>query len=571
VIKIKKRTLIKELRFVFLLLLILTVLLATQNTLLIKSENIQFDSIRDSDWFWTDTEVISSESSLNSEYPEVVEDALGNVHVVWMDFTNYLSSGTDRDIFYKRWEINTKSWTSTEVISESAFESFNPDIAVDSQDNVHIVWDENLQDILHKQWNVSSQSWTSITTISTESTAETYTPKIYVDLSDNLHVVWIDNSDYLGAGAGEYDIFYKIFNYTKKSWSTTQVVSTESNQHSYVSKLTVDSLGNVHVVWDDDTDYLSSGSDRDIFYKCLDAATKIWQPAEVLSNESTVLSLNPDIACDSSDNVHIVWQDETGFFGSEGDNDIFYIIYDRESTSWTIPEVISDMGEAQSYLPSIEVDFENNIHVAWEDSAVYDGADTDIDIFYRMFSSLTESWTRTEVISTDSTYASRIASLAIGIYGSVNIAWYDYTNLSYCGGDDDIFIKRFTGPPTEPTLASIVPGQINIDTLDINWNDVKGVKQYYVYRDTSFIFSVDHLDPISTVSTNTIFDTLPSTGIYYYVVVADNAIFNSSLSNCVYVEYKLVHVREFVIPISIMTIVAILVITLGIRRKRNKQ
>lgn len=50
-------------------------------------------------------------------------------------------------------------------------------------------------------------------------------------------------------------------------WSPTEVVSTESTGNSYNPSLAVDTLGNVHVAWDDLTDYLESGTDEDIFYK----------------------------------------------------------------------------------------------------------------------------------------------------------------------------------------------------------------------------------------------------------------------------------------------------------------
>ncbi|NPD89717.1 MAG: hypothetical protein HGN29_13480 [Asgard group archaeon] len=120
-------------------MLISFVLLATLNALQIKSENGQFESIRDSDWFWTDTEVLSKESTQNSEFSEITTDSIGNLHIVWWDPTNYLGAGTDRDIFYKRWETDSNTWTVTEVVSESTAESFAPDIAIDSLDNVHFV------------------------------------------------------------------------------------------------------------------------------------------------------------------------------------------------------------------------------------------------------------------------------------------------------------------------------------------------------------------------------------------------------------------------------------------------
>ena len=568
-IKIKIRILSKDLKIVFILLLISTLLFTTQKTLTVNATKGQLESIRDSDWFWTATKVISTESTDTAQFPEIAIDSVGNLHVVWEDLTDYLSSGTDRDIFYKRWEVNTNTWTTTEVISEGDVPSLGPDIAVDSSDNIHFVWGEFSSSIEYRKWVAATQSWSSIITISTESTANPSSPSIEIDTSDNIHVVWSDDTDYLGSG-GEYDVFYKIWNETKQAWSTTQVVSTESTDPSYTPQLTIDSFGNVHVTWYDSTDYLGAGLDLDIFYKYLDASTKIWQPTELLSNESNGISSNPDLAVDSLDNVHLVWDDEAGFDGAQGGPEIFYSIRDKESETWTIPEVISDAGETFSYFPSIDIDKEDNIHVAWEDDSVYHGAENDYDIFLRMYSSNKEIWLDTEVISTDSTSTSRFASIAIGKYGSVNIAWADWTNLTYCGGDADIFFKKFIGPPAEPKLEPIVPDQIGTDMLQLRWFNAEGVRNYYVYRDISYIWSVDHLDPIDTLSVDTTMDTLPTTGVYYYVVVADNLYFNSSVSNCIYVEYSVAHVKEFAISISILTIVAMLVITIRTRQKRNK-
>jgi ribosomal protein L31/acyl carrier protein len=569
VIKIKKRSLVKDLRSIFLLLLISTLLLATQKTLLVKSDSVQFDSIRNSDWYWTDTEVLSTVSTQTSDWPEIVTDSVGNLHVVWHDQTNYLSSGTDRDIFYQRWEVSSSSWTTTEVISEGDFQSMFPDIAVDSANNVHVVWEENSQVILYKKWTASTQSWSIISTISTESLAVTTNPAIEIDSSSNIHVVWHDESDILSADT-DADVFYKIWNETKQAWSSSQVVSTESDDQSYIPELAIDSLGNVHVVWNDLSTYSGSGIDYDIFYKYLDATTKIWQPAVVISNISADFSLNPDIAVDSLDNVHIVWEENEPFDGAEMDSDIFYIMYNKDLSSWTSPESISDVVNQASWMPSIDIDFDDNVHVAWEDATDMNGADTELDIFYRMFSSNRDTWSRIDVISTDSTTSARFASVAVGRYGSLNIVWKDITNITVSGSDYDIHFKRLIGPPAEPTLAPIVPDKIGIDTLQLSWNDVKGVRKYYVYRDTEFIWSVDHLDPIFTLSANSTIDTLPATGIYGYVVVADNVHYNSSPSNCIYVEYAIAHVREFVISISMITIIAMLVITMRIRRKRYK-
>ncbi|MCG3221569.1 MAG: hypothetical protein H7641_09330, partial [Candidatus Heimdallarchaeota archaeon] len=73
-------------------------------------------------------------------------------------------------------------------------------------------------------------------------------------------------------------------------------------------------------------------------------------------------------------------------------------------------------------------------------------------------------------------------------------------------------------------------------TISLDWNYVIGATTYHVYRSTSYIWSVEELLPITTVSSSNYIDTVPSEGFYYYVVVAGSFAGNSSHSNCQYVE-----------------------------------
>ena len=110
-------------------------------------------------WKWNTTEVVSTESTSDSVIPSLAVDSSGTVHIAWQDSTDYGGSGTDADIFYKRWDASSSSWTITEVVS-------------------------------------------------TESTNKSRNPSLAVDSSGKIHVVWWDETDYSGAGT-DYDIFYK--------------------------------------------------------------------------------------------------------------------------------------------------------------------------------------------------------------------------------------------------------------------------------------------------------------------------------------------------------------------------
>ncbi|MCG3256617.1 MAG: hypothetical protein KAU62_11045 [Candidatus Heimdallarchaeota archaeon] len=516
-----------------------------------KDNQYYTDSFDRSDWKWTTTEVVSTESTGSSYVPSLVVDSAGDVHIAWSDVTDYAGAGGELDIFYKFWNATSESWNTTVVVStESVADSYDPSIAVDSTGNVHIAWEDLTdyagsgtdRDIFYKRWDASSSSWTLTEVVFTISTEHAYDPSLVSDYAGNIHIAWHENTDYAGAGT-DTDIFYKRWDASTSSWTTTEVVSTESTGSSAVSSLAVDSTGNVHIAWEDFTDYAGSGIDRDIFYKRWDASSSSWTLTEVVSTESTSRSYPPSLAVDSAGNVLIAWHEQSSYAGSGSDVDIFYKRWDASSSSWATTEVVSTESTSTSKYPSLAVDSAGTFHIAWEDYTDYAGAGTDTDIFYKQWDASFFSWTTTEVVSTESTANSYNPSLAVDTLGKVHIAWEDVTNYSGAGTDSDIFYKLFTDPPAAPELAFIVPNPTELTTVNLDWNNVLRATSYHVYRSTSYIWSVDGLEPIATVALSEYVDSVPSEGIYYYVVVAESLVGNSSHSNCQYVEVKFLDLK----------------------------
>ncbi len=522
-------------------------------------------------WKWNTTEVVSTESISQSNAPSLAVDTLGNVHIAWHEYTG------DYDIFYKRWDDSSHIWTTTEVVStESTGYSLYPSLAVDSSGNVHIAWEDWTDyagagtdgDIFYKQWNASSSTWTTTEVVSTESTGYSSEPSLAVDSTSNIHIAWHDATDYAGSGS-DTDIFYKQWNASSSSWTTTEVVSTESSDSSWRPSLAVDSTSNIHIAWDDWT-----GPDWDIFYKRWDDSTSMWTTTEVVSTESSDRSNAPSLAVDSAGNVHIAWEDWTDYAGSGGDYDIFYKHWDASLMSWTTSEVVSTESTRDSYCPSLAVDSAGNVHIAWEDWTDYARSGGDYDIFYKRWDSYPSLWTTAEVISIESSGSfsdSLYPSLAVDSSGNVHITWEDYTNYAGSGTDWDIFYKLLSGLPLAPELAFIFPNPTELTTVNLDWNNVLGATSYHVYRSTSYIWSVEGLTPIATVSSSEYIDTVSSEGFYYYVIVAENFVGNSSHSNCQYVEYKLPHLREFSIVTGLILASFVLVFVVTRIRKRNSK
>ncbi len=433
---------------------------------------------------WPMTEVVSTESTGNSYHPSIAVDGTGNVHVAWEDWTDYGGSGTDNDIFYKCWNATTGTWKTIEVVStESMGDSYSPTIAADGFGNVHVAWYDLSDyggsgtdwDIFYKRWNATTGTWSGFinTTdvISTESTDLSRKPSLAVDSSGNVHVAWEDCTDYGGSGT-DNDIFYKCWNTSTSSWTTTVLISTESTGNSYNPSIAVDGSENVHVAWYDLTDYGGSGTDKDIFYKRWNA-TGIWSgfinTTDIVSTESSNDSWLLAIAVDGSGNVYVAWCDLTDYGGSGTDPDIFYKCWNTTTGIWNTTEVVSTESTGISFHPTIAVDGSGNVHVAWMDYTDYEGAGTDRDIFYKRRNAITGIWSgyvnASDVVSTESTgqFYNSSPTIAVDTTGNVHVAWDDSTNYGGSGTDHDIFYKH------QINIANNYSDDFNSGTLDPKW------------------------------------------------------------------------------------------------------
>ena len=107
-------------------------------------------------------------------------------------------------------------------------------------------------------------------------------------------------------------------------WNTTKVISTESTNFSGHPSLAMDSTGNVHIAWRDETDYAGAGTDTDIFYRSFDLKTDELSDITVVSEQSTVGSYAPSLTIDSRAHLHAIWYDYEDMLGSGADADVFH-------------------------------------------------------------------------------------------------------------------------------------------------------------------------------------------------------------------------------------------------------
>ena len=88
----------------------------------------------------------------------------------------------------------------------------------------------------------------------------------------------------------------------------------------------------------------------------LDAQT--WKKTKRLT-WTTANSWYPSVATDSSNNIHVVWQEETG------NDEIYYKRSTNGGVTWTTKRLTWTSGSSR--LNAITVDSDSNIHVVWQD------------------------------------------------------------------------------------------------------------------------------------------------------------------------------------------------------------
>ena len=543
-------------------------------------------AIDKSNWKYTQLELISEGMVGDSYYPDIALDSQENIHVVWHDYSNYMSSGTDGAILYRYFDVVTETWSSIFFISEECDAgSVYSALAIDSQDNLHVVWEDTStygssgadRDIMYRFYDAATELWQTTEVVSTESTSNSFKPDIVTDNDGNVHVCWNDPTDYNFEGS-DYDIFYKYKSITSGLWTTTKVVSSNFGGGTSDPTLNVDSLGNIHFFWADATDYLGAGTDYDIFHKIYYPYADFWSAVYVVSTMSNDFSLTPSIVLDEEDNIHLVWEDSANFLGSGGgEQDIFYRCFIKSLGTWGTTSVVSKESTSSSYPNSagqnIALDSEGNVHITWFDP-IY--GESLWNAVYRILYKDTNIWSNVDVISMESTSQSRYPIICIDSADHVYFSWTDDDNLLSSGSDNDIFLRKYAGPPSQPFLEEIIPNPTNSSNVTLIWSPVPGAKSYTVHRSESHIYSGDTFSSLAS-TTNTYYnDTLSAEGVYYYAIVAENDLGQSIVSNCEYVIYDLSgqttpNGTSFGFSIlGTLILLGVLVISLRISRKLRK-
>jgi len=350
-------------------------------------------------------------TSGDSQDPAIAIDSNTNLHVVWCDYT-----AGNSEIYYKRSTDGGLTWSGSKRLTWNSGNSVYPAIAIDSNNNLHVVWHDSTpgnDEIYYKRSTDGGLSWGAAKRLTWNSGNSGY-PAIAIDSNNNLHVVWEDSTP------GNSEIYYKRSTDGGSTWSATKRI-TWTSSGSYDPAIAIDSNTNLHVVWYDWTP-----GNYEIYYKRSTDGGSTWGATKRLTWTSSD-SYDPAIAIDSNTNLHVVWYDWT-----PGNYEIYYKRSTDGGSTWGATKRLT-WNSGSSQEPAVGIDTNNNLHMMWRDSTP-----GNYEIYYKRSTDGGSTWSATKRVTWTSG-GSYGPAIAIDSNNNLHVVWYDYTPGNY-----EIYYKKGT-------------------------------------------------------------------------------------------------------------------------------
>jgi len=251
-------------------------------------------------------------NSSNSNHSQMAVDSSGNIHVVWMDERN----DGDGDIWYTMLDSDGATLIDDTRLVTNGLRQRMPDVVVDSDDKVHIVWQDRrgsrmeiwylkIDPYLAAPFDGSSTTLGTVQVVAEKALTSNDNrasdkPTAVIDDNDEIHLFWKDRRN--AWGGTDRDLGYmKLDTNGNKLIADTRITNSGGNsrRRHFRPQAAVDSNGDIHVVWEHFNSYEAYYS----MIRASDGATLI-DDSEV---STTADGRHPWITLDSSDNAYVAW------------------------------------------------------------------------------------------------------------------------------------------------------------------------------------------------------------------------------------------------------------------------
>jgi hypothetical protein len=409
---------------------------------------------------WTEDRRLTAVNDYTSTSPRIATDSENNLHMVYSDYRH-----GPPEIYYMKLDDQGNILIDETLITvQDAATSYQADVACDSIDNVHIIWSDvrdtgpvsNIELYYEKMDNMGNTLVDEMRI--THAPHYSLYPSITIDSSDNLHIVWSEEVNVMSVLQEE--IYYTKLDNSGNTLVDDLALTGNDGEESLFPDLEVDSTGNIHVVWLDDRNETGSTKCQDVYY------TKLDNFGNTLIDDTKTFvradHFRPNIVIDSIDLIHLTCGSMPNWKGNVH-KQIYYMKLDNDGDPIVDEKRLTSDEENASH-PTLHLDSEENIHIVWEDER-----HENTEIYYLKVDNIGNALFDEQRLTTESS-KSQFPEIEMDNNDQTKIVWAD--GRDYFDGDMvEIYYKRSTdaiinSPPTV-SITSPFEGQTVSDTVVI--------------------------------------------------------------------------------------------------------
>ncbi|UCE37653.1 MAG: BNR-4 repeat-containing protein [Thermoplasmata archaeon] len=312
-------------------------------------------------------------------------------------------------------------------------------------------------------------------------------PTIAVDSTGTAYLAWYDYRNDLYNS----DIYFAKSSDWGETWTDPNILVDVGSGNQSNPSIAVDSAGTLYLAWQDD-----GGVDWDIYFTRSENGGESWAYPPTKISTAGGTQTDPCLKVDSSDNIYVVWEDDRN-----SNFDIYFAMSTNRGDDWSDPntKVNRDPASSLQLNPTVAVDAEGTIYVAWEDKIT-----GDFDIHAASSTDGGETWSTSVRVNKDTTVKSQNEpSIGVGPNGDIYLAWQDYRD-----DNNDIYFAKstdgganWTDPNkkinTDTGAASQLSPSLTVShtgTIYVTWQDKRN-GNFDIYFAYSLNYGVTWTDP----------------------------------------------------------------------------
>ena len=310
--------------------------------------------------------------------PSIAMGVNGNITIVWEDYRNSGEYGSD--IYCQSYDANMNiKGVNIKVNGDNGnFEQYDPDIAVNNDSNVVIVWEDNRDDnsdIYSQRYNADLVSLGNNQKVNADTgTTSQISPAVSMNAGGNYIITWTDLRLF------NYDIYCQKYNASGITQGENINLNDGSTGSEYFSNVELMNSGNFVVAW------LHNIGTQDVHFRQFNSeGVPISDEFKVNDGEGYASKWSfsvPSLGMDNDGNVVISWSDFRN-----GNYDIYNQQYTNNGTKLGVNNKVNDdLGTTNQIWPVIAQNENGYAVIAWLDKRNHEN-DYFYDIYFQCYDS----------------------------------------------------------------------------------------------------------------------------------------------------------------------------------------